>query len=128
MKLNIVLNNYLSFSASARSKFYQKINIMSLKKKFLKSKPICKVTFSLPLAAADGAKQVKLVGDFNNWKWKKGIPMKKINGQLQTTVELEKDKQYQFRYLMDNQIWENDWAADDYEQSPYGTTNSVVTT
>ena len=40
---------------------------MSVKKKFLKSKPICKVSFRLPKEEAGGAETVHLVGDFNDW-------------------------------------------------------------
>ena len=42
-------------------------------KKFLKSKPVCKATFTLPAEAAQGAKKVFLVGDFNNWDTAEGI-------------------------------------------------------
>ena len=101
---------------------------MSLKKTFLKSKPVCKVTFTLPQQAVNGGKQVKLVGDFNEWLWENGIPMKKQKGNYQATLDLKKDQQYQFRYLIDNQEWENDWAADDYQENPYGVKNSVVKT
>ena len=36
-----------------------------LKKKFIKSKPICQVTFQLPQDIE--AKKVSLVGEFNDW-------------------------------------------------------------
>ena len=41
---------------------------MSLEKKYLKSKPICKVKFILPQELAQGAKSIFLAGDFNDWK------------------------------------------------------------
>ena len=50
---------------------------MSLKKRFLKSRPVCQVTFRLPLEAASQAKEVVLLGDFNNWDQNNGFPMKK---------------------------------------------------
>ena len=40
---------------------------MSLKKQFLKSKPVCKISFRLDAADAAGATKVQLLGDFNNW-------------------------------------------------------------
>ena len=40
---------------------------MSIKKQYLKSKPVCKVTLSLPKEAAESAKKVTVVGDFNDW-------------------------------------------------------------
>ena len=40
---------------------------MSIKRKYLKSKPKCKVTFRVPKEAVNSAKSINLVGDFNNW-------------------------------------------------------------
>ena len=98
-----------------------------IKKQFLKTKPVCKTTFTLPVEAAPEANSVKLVGDFNNWNESKGIVMKKQkNGIFKTTLELESGKEYQFRYLIDDQAWENDWQADKYIASPFGEENSVV--
>lgn len=97
-----------------------------IKKQFLKSKPVCKATFSLPLEAAPEAKTVALVGDFNNWNVAEGIEMKKQKGEFKAVVELESGKEYQFRYLIDGQSWVNDWAADDYISTPFGVDNSVV--
>ena len=99
---------------------------MSLQKQFLKSKQICKVTFSLPKEAVDGAMEVEILGDFNNWEAEKAIPMKAKNGEYSATVELEPGKEYQFRYLIDHKTWENDWAADKYVPTPFGVENSVV--
>jgi 1,4-alpha-glucan branching enzyme len=98
-----------------------------LKKQFLKSKPICKVTFTLPEAVK--AETAYLVGDFNNWD-EKATPLKKAkkDGQLSVTVELDKDKEYQFRYLVNNTEWHNDWHADKYVPNPFSGDNSVVTT
>ena len=62
---------------------YEKRQTMSLQKQFLISKQACKVTVCLPKEGAKGAKTVKLVGDFNNWETKKGIPMKHTTGATQ---------------------------------------------
>ena len=97
-------------------------------KKFMKSKSVCKATFTLPTAAATAAKTVELVGDFNNWDTEAGIKMKKQKDVFKTTVELETGKEYEFRYLVDGETWENDWAADDYVATPFGVDNSVVST
>jgi len=40
---------------------------MSLKKQFLKAKPVCKVTFTVEPSLVDGASEVAVLGDFNNW-------------------------------------------------------------
>lgn len=97
-------------------------------KKFLKSKPVCKATFTLPTEAAEGAKKVLLVGDFNNWNTEAGIAMKKQKNVFKTTVDLETGKEYEFRYLVDGEVWENDWEADKYVSTPFGVDNSVVST
>ncbi len=86
---------------------------MAIKKQYLKSKPTVKVTLTLPKEAASEAKKVEVFGDFTSWK--KGIKMTKLkNGTYKTTLDLEPESEYQFRYLIDNSTWENDWEADKY--------------
>jgi 1,4-alpha-glucan branching enzyme len=99
---------------------------MAIKKQYLKSKPVAKVTLSLPAEAAPKAKDVKVVGDFTSWK--DGIDMKKLkSGEFKATIELPKDNSYQFRYLIDNKEWTNDWEADAYVNSGVSAEdNSVV--
>ena len=53
---------------------------MGITKQYLKSKPICKVTFSVP---AEDAKKVAVVGDFNNWS-PKGSALKKLKNGTDT--------------------------------------------
>lgn len=100
---------------------------MSLKKQYLKRKPLCKVTFRLPKQAVESACAVNLVGDFNNWSTN-ATPMKKLkSGEFKAIVDLEIEKEYQFRYLIDDNEWENDWHADKYTPNAYGNCeNSVV--
>jgi len=98
-----------------------------IKKQFLKSKPVCKTTFTVDKAVADGAETVALVGEFNDWDVNAPIEMKKLkNGTFKATVELETGKEYQFRYLIDGENWANDEEADKYVTSPFGSENSVV--
>ena len=100
---------------------------MSLKKKYLKSKPVCKVTFELPKEAAPEAKEVYLVGEFNNWDTQATPLTKRKTGVFNTIVDLEIDQEYAFRYLIDGTEWENDWAADKYVPSTIpGVENSVA--
>lgn len=101
---------------------------MSLQKKFLKSSNVCTVTFSLPKEAVNGATEVKILGDFNNWDADKGVSMKNKNGEFKASMNLPCNEEYQFRYLIDNTVWENDWIADKYVPTPFGTDNSVVIT
>jgi hypothetical protein len=99
---------------------------MSLQKKFNKSNNVCTVTFQLPKEIANGAMDVKILGDFNNWDLGKAITMKPKNGVFQASLNLERDKEHQFRYLIDNKIWENDPEADKYLPTPFGVENSVI--
>ncbi len=97
-----------------------------LKKKFLKSK--CKVTFELPEGIAEGAETVNLVGDFNNWV-ETATPMDKKGGRFTVTLDLGLDSEYEFRYLINGNRWENDWNADAYRPAGgYLVDNSVVST
>lgn len=97
-----------------------------LKKQYSKSKPTCKVTFTIAKEAVQGAKGVKVIGDFNNWNPALGVPMKSSGKEFKTVIELPTGRDYQFRYLADNGIWENDWAADSYAEAPFNVSNSVV--
>ncbi len=100
---------------------------MSMKKKYNKKKDLCKVTFLVPGEAAMGANAVNIVGDFNNWSIM-NHPMKRLkNGDFTVAIDLEAGREYQFRYLMDEKVWENEWEADKYVRSEYGNCeNSVV--
>ena len=100
---------------------------MSLKKQYLRGKSICKTTFIVPKSAANNANCVQIVGDFTDWQ-QAPIPMKKLkNGSFTATLNLKSGREYQYRYLIDNAYWENDWSADKYSPSPYpGTENSVI--
>lgn len=99
---------------------------MSLKKQFSKSAPKAKVTFTLPTEAVNGAKKVALVGEWNNWNEEKAVPMKKFKNEYKAVVELGTGRNWEFRYLIDADKWENDWAADNYVPNPFGFDNSVV--
>ena len=97
---------------------------MSIKKQYLKSKPVCKVTFRLQGKTAESA---NIVGEFNDWNIY-ATPMKRLkNGSFVVTLDLEPNKEYQFRYLLNDEIWENDEKSDKYVPNPYGDSeNSVV--
>ncbi|MEN8137788.1 MAG: isoamylase early set domain-containing protein [Bacteroidota bacterium] len=101
---------------------------MSLKKQILKTKNVCKVTFSLSKDEVNNAATVNLVGEFNEWNESK-TPLKKFkNGNFKVTVDLEKGKNYQFKYLIDGETWINDSSADSYIHNDFSGENSVVIT
>ncbi|RJQ47267.1 MAG: glycoside hydrolase [Nitrospiraceae bacterium] len=98
----------------------------SLKKQYVKSGAICKVTFRLPKEAAADAKMVTIVGDFNNWDLTENRMKKLKNGDFTLTLDLPCSREYRFRYLIDTNKWENDWFADKYVPNDFGADDSVV--
>jgi 1,4-alpha-glucan branching enzyme len=96
-----------------------------LTKKFPKGKAVCKVTFQLPQTIE--AKKVGVAGDFNNWD-PSTTPLKKSQGVWKTTLDLEQDREYQFRYFVNESEWHNDEGADKYVPNNVDGDNSVVVT
>lgn len=96
---------------------------MAIKKQFLKSKPVCKVTFSIQ---AEDTENVAVVGSFNDWS-ETATPLKKLkNGTFKETLDLESGISYEFRYLVDGN-YVNDEEADSYVWSDFaGAENSVL--
>lgn len=99
---------------------------MSLDKKYSKSKPLCKVKFIAPPELTKEAKKIYLAGDFNNWDFHATQLKKQKDGSYAATLELEAGSEYQYRYVLDGERWENDYAADKYVPSNIGVENSVV--
>jgi len=100
---------------------------MSLKIRYLKSRPVGKVTFRLPGEAAPGAAAVHLVGEFNGWD-AEATPMERLrDGSYKAMLDLETGRTYRYRYLIDGRTWENDWDAHRYAPSSFaGVEDSVV--
>ena len=48
------------------------------------------------------------------------------DGGFSVTVSLDAGRAYRFRYLLDGQRWDNDWAADAYQPNDFGGDDSVV--
>ena len=96
---------------------------MGIAKQYLKTKPVCKVTFTVP---AEDAKKVSVVGDFNNWN-PKGSTLKKLkNGTFKGTFDLPKESTYEYRSLVDGN-YVNEAEADRYQWNDYaGTENAVL--
>lgn len=98
-----------------------------IEKTYLKTKPECKVKFALPADLVGSAKSVSVVGDFNNWDSKANPMRKQKSGVFASTLNLQVDSAYQFRYVIDDDKWLNDDMADDYVPSPIGyDSNSVL--
>jgi 1,4-alpha-glucan branching enzyme len=100
---------------------------MSIRRQYLKTKPVCKVTFRIPESIGAGAERAWLLGEFNDWS-RSAHPMRRLKtGAFTLTVDLEPGRDYQFRYLMDQTIWANDPDADDWVPTPFGEShNSLI--
>ncbi len=95
---------------------------MAIKKQFIKTKPVCKVTFSVE---AKDANTASVVGDFNNWNATEGELSKLKNGTFKAAFDLPKDNSYEFKYLVDgNYINENE--ADSFRWNEFANAENSV--
>src|SRR6187402_1706017 len=78
-----VRKNIFSLSHNSKNEI-----VMSIKKQFVKTKPVCKVTFSVEAKEANVA---SVVGDFNNWNPSEGELSKLKNGTFKGVFDLPKD-------------------------------------
>jgi len=97
--------------------------IMAIKKQFIKTKPVCKVTFSIVAKDADHA---AVVGDFNNWNVAEGTLNKLKNGTFKGVFDVNKDASYEFKYVLDG-AFVNEPEADSFKWNDFaGSENSVI--
>jgi len=99
-----------------------------LKKQYIKSRDVYKVTFRLAQHEQPDYKinSAHLVADFNDWSFT-DTPMKKLkNGDFKITVELQPGTKHEFRYLLNNTKWYNEWEADEYVLGDFGKDNCVI--
>ena len=79
------------------------------------------VVFSM---LAPSAKEVYLVGDFNNWEKNENSRLKNLNGIWTKDLNLNKGT-FKYRFVVDG-----DWIADPdnplQEKNPYGEMDSIV--
>jgi hypothetical protein len=102
-----------------------------LKKRYIKSRNVWKVTFELPeaeLPEGIEAESVHLVGEFNDWDTTATPMTRRKGGLFRVMLELEPGREYQFRYLVNGEHWCNDWHADAYVPGDLGEDNCVVVT
>ncbi len=99
---------------------------MSIKKQYLKSKPVCKVTFRLNKKNVGEARKACVAAEFNGWNVDK-TPMKALkNGDFTVTVALDKGREYQYRYVIDGNHWITDDEADKYVHAGVANTQNGV--
>lgn len=92
-----------------------------LKVKSKQKNKLHKVTFSLE---STDAKEVILMGDFNNWNPKKHKMKNNTNGKWNKTVMLSPGK-YEYKFLIDGQ-WKEDPGNAQTCPNCFGTLNSVL--
>jgi 1,4-alpha-glucan branching enzyme len=73
-----------------------------------------------------GAQAAAVCGEWNDWSADAGIMHRDAEGGFSLTVDLDAGRTYRFRYLLDGQRWDNDWAADAYVGNDFGGEDSVV--
>ena len=82
------------------------------------------VTFTLPAEVQAGT--VALCGEFNDWSAGDTRLERGSDGSWQATIALEPGRSYRYRYLLDDQRWENDERADHQVPNALGSIDSVV--
>jgi hypothetical protein len=96
-----------------------------IKKQFVKSRKLTKLTFELP--ADLEADAVHLLADFNGWQ---PVAFDKLkNGKWQLVQEVEPGSSYEFRYMLDHaghHHFMNDPEADRTVANDRGTENAVI--
>ena len=95
-----------------------------MKKSYTETGRSCRVTFELPSQV--NAQTVALCGEFNQWDPTKHPMKRRKDGSFSLAVALKPGNEYRYRYLLDGEAWENDWAADRYVPNTFGTEDSVV--
>jgi len=95
---------------------------MSISKLYLKSKPQCKVTFTVP---AKDANKVTVAGDFNNWNTEESQLRKLKNGTFKGTITLPKEQSFEFKYIIDGQ-WTNETEADRFQWNDYAASENSI--
>ena len=82
------------------------------------------VTFTVDPRA--GARTAAVCGEWNDWSAGADVMHRDAGGGFSLTVDLDAGRAYRFRYLLDGQRWDNDWAADAYVRNDFGGDDSVV--
>jgi 1,4-alpha-glucan branching enzyme len=90
-------------------------------KTYFKTKDHCKVKFSF----TEAAETVAVVGLNNDWETSITLSKKK-DGTFSCDVNLPKDSQHEFKYLVNGIEWINEPAADSEVTNVYGGSNSVL--
>ena len=94
-------------------------------KDYTKTGRSCRVTFSLP--AGVNAQNACLCADLHDWNQTSHPMKRRTDGSFTLTISLKPGRQYRYRFLLDGERWENDWAAEGYVPNSLGREDSLVT-
>lgn len=90
-------------------------------KTYFKTKDYCKVKFVFN----ETAESVAVLGLNNDWTAAVYLSKKK-DGSFAADVNLPKNSEHEFKYLVNDELWQNDPEADKEVSNIYGSTNSVL--
>lgn len=93
-----------------------------IQKTYFKTKDYCKVTFRFN---PENAETVEVLGLNSDWE-NAIILKKKKDGSFAADVNLPKDSEHQFKYLVNKSEWLNDAEADELTPNEFGGTNGVI--
>jgi len=87
-----------------------------------------KISFELQAEVVANAASGILVGEFNNWNPEEGIYLEKQeDGSMRTELALTAGKSYEYRYLLSDGRWVNDYSAKTFaDVYGYSIENCVI--
>ena len=95
-------------------------------KQKINKKKNCRVRVTFAMPTIDDCNCLYLVGKFNEWNESVYRMQLADDGTWSLVLELEPDREYQYRYRTENGIWHNDPVANGYVPNPDGSDSSVV--
>ncbi|MBU2490359.1 MAG: isoamylase early set domain-containing protein [Proteobacteria bacterium] len=99
-----------------------------MKKSYSKDGKTCRVTFRLPADACQETDGICVAGEWNGWDALAHSMKKAKDGSFSLTLPLPANAEYQFRYVADGWLWQNDPQADGYVANGLGEENGLVVT
>jgi 1,4-alpha-glucan branching enzyme len=93
-----------------------------IQKTFLKTKDICKVKFSVE---ATDANSVEILGLNNDWNSSVALKKKK-DGTFSGEINLPKNTQHEFKYLINGAEWADDDSSDGKVPNNFGGNNNLL--
>lgn len=93
-----------------------------VQKTYYKTKDYCKVKFTV---SVENAETIEILGLNSDWE-NSVIMSKKKDGSFTCDINLPKDSNQEFKYLVNETLWINEPEADEEKQNEFGGTNSVI--